>query len=162
MENATDALKIAFAIFVFVIAITLTFSLISQAKSTSDYVLSYSDRTNFYEHSDSKDKNRIVSVTEVISNLYRYYKESLCVTVVLEGEPPYKFDLSNSYSTTAQIEEELSEFITDTLLKDYSDATFKEEFAEVPVSGIYETGEDGTQITLSSGGKKLYITYTAQ
>ena len=57
MENATDALKIAFAIFVFVIAITLTFSLISQAKSTSDYVLSYSDRTNFYEHSDSKDNS---------------------------------------------------------------------------------------------------------
>ena len=161
MENATDALKIAFAIFVFVIAITLTFSLISQAKSTSDYVLSYSDRTNFYEHSDSKDKNRIVSVTEVISNLYRYYKESLCVTVVL-GEEEHKFDLSNTYSTTAQIEKKLSEFITDTLLKNYSDVTFKEEFVEVPVSGIYQTGEDGTQITLSSGGKKLYITYTAQ
>ncbi|MBQ2917479.1 MAG: hypothetical protein IJE59_04900 [Clostridia bacterium] len=161
MENATDALKIAFAIFVFVIAITLTFSLISQAKSTSDYVLSYSDRTNFYEHSDSKDKNRIVSVTEVISNLYRYYKESLCVTVVL-GEEEHKFDLSNTYSTTAQIEKKLSKFITDTLLKNYSDVTFKEEFVEVPVSGIYQTGEDGTQITLSSGGKKLYITYTAQ
>lgn len=161
MENATDALRIAFAVFVFVIAITLTFSLISQAKSTADYVLSYSDRTNFYEHSDSKDKNRIVSVTEVISSLYRYYKESLCVTVVLE-EGEHKFDLSNTYSTTAQIEKKLSEFITDTLLKDYSDATFKEEFVEVPVSGIYQTGEDGTQITLSSGGKKLYITYTAQ
>ena len=39
---------------------------------------------------------------------------------------------------------------------------YTEEFVEVPISGIYETGEDGTQITLSSGGNKLYVTYTLQ
>ena len=161
MENATDALMMAFAVFIFVIAITLIFSLVSQAKSTADYVLFYNDKTNFYEHSDSKEKNREVSVTEVISSLYRYYKESLCVIVDLGEEKP-KFDLSNTYSTVAQVEKKLAEFISGTLLKDYSDATFKEEFVEVPVSGIYQTGEDGAQITLSSGGKKLYITYTVQ
>ena len=55
----------------------------------------------------------------------------------------------------------LEKFITDNL-KSYvnSNASFKEEFVEIPISGIYEKGEDDTEITLSSGGKKVYITYT--
>jgi len=100
MENATDALKIAFAMFVFVIAITLTFSLVSQAKSTADVVLYHSDETNFYEYEYSKgedSKNRIVSVAEVIPTLYRYYKESIGVTVNLkEDGKSYTFDLNNN------------------------------------------------------------------
>lgn len=97
MENAADALKIAFAIFVFVVAITITFSMISQAKSTADYVLFYSDKTNFYEHLNSKEKNRVVSVSEVVSALHRYEKESIGVIVKL-GADTYTFDLNNKES----------------------------------------------------------------
>lgn len=172
MENAADALKIAFAIFVFVVAITVAFSLVAKAKSTSDYVLFYADKTNFYERLDSKTFNREVSVSEVISTLYRYYKESLCVTIVLP-EDTYRFDLNLSEadlkklglnqppSTEVAIEKMLEEFIT-TKLTTYvdADAKFEEKFVEIPISGIYETGEDDTEITLSSGGKKVYITYT--
>lgn len=166
MENAADALKIAFAIFVFVLAITITFSIISQAKSTADVVLYHSDKTNFYEHVDSKENNRTVSVTEVISTLYRYYKESISVTVNLgeQGETR-TFDLSNASSNISTIEEELEEYIKNNLLDENivgTDVKFEEEFVEVPISGIYETGEDDTQITLSSGGKKVYVTYTLQ
>ena len=39
MENAVDALKIAFAVFVFLIALTVTFSMIAKVKSTAEYVL---------------------------------------------------------------------------------------------------------------------------
>lgn len=175
MENAVDALKIAFAIFVFVIAITVAFSVISQAKSTADHVLFYSDKTNFYDNLYSKgetEKNRVVSVSEVISTLYRYYKESLCVTVVLSDDT-YKFDLNLSKSdleklglkqapsTEEAIEDMLEKFITNNLTNYVnSNASFKEEFVEIPISGIYEKGEDDTEITLSSGGKKVYITYT--
>ena len=49
MENATDALKMAFAVFVFIIALSIVFSLISQAKETADTVLFYSDKTNYYD-----------------------------------------------------------------------------------------------------------------
>ena len=75
MENAADALKIAFAVFIFVIAITITFTIVSQAKSTADSVFYHRDETNFYEYSYSKgdtEKNRIVSVSEIIPTLYRY------------------------------------------------------------------------------------------
>ena len=165
MEDAADALKIAFAVFVFVIAITLTFALTSQAKDTADYVLYYNDETNFYDYAYSGDNRRQVSVNEVISTLYRFYKESICVTVKLGNNlnDVRTFDLSNSsYTNEAQIEKELGEYIKDNLANISADKTFAEEFVEVPISGIYETGKDGTQITLSSGGNKLYVTYTLQ
>ena len=161
MENAADALKIAFAIFVFVLAITVTFGVISQAKSTADTVLYYSDDTNFYEHLRAKDRNRIVSVSEVISALYRYYKESLCVTVDLNGNST-TFDLNNSSATITSIESNIAEYVEDNLLELGDDAKFTEEFVEVPISGIYDEGEDGSEIILSSGGNKVYVTYTLQ
>lgn len=159
MENAADALKIAFAIFVFVIAIAVTFSIISQAKSTADTVLYHSDETNFYKHVASGEGNREVSVKEVISTLYRYYKESVSVTINI-GNESRTFDLANSSSNINTIENELATYIEDKLLDLPKDSIFIEEFVEVPISGIYETGEDNTEITLSSGGKKVYVTYT--
>lgn len=171
MENATDALKIAFAIFVFVIAITVAFSLISQAKTTSDHILFYADKTNFYDRLDSKETNRVVSTSDVISTLYKYYKESLGVTIELGSNDTYKFDLNLSKSdlekfglsqapaTEKEAENMIEKFINDKLLKNYANDKFVEEFVEVPISGIYEFGEDDTEITLSSGGKKVYITY---
>ena len=161
MENSADALKIAFAILAFVIAITITFSVISQAKTTADYVFFYNDKTNFYENLKSSDENRTVSVSEVISTLYRYYKESISVTVVI-GSESKTFDLSsNSFSDISEIESDLAIY-ADYLLSLSGNPKFIEEFVEVPISGIYEKGEDETEITISSGGKKVYVTYTLQ
>ncbi|MDO5555300.1 MAG: hypothetical protein Q4G09_01180 [Clostridia bacterium] len=163
MENATDALKIAFAIFVFVIAITILFSLVSQAKATADVVLYHSDKTNFYSHVASQGENRTVSYAEVVSTLYRYYKESICVTIDLGKNDVHTFDLGNSVGNSdgniKGVEDNLKNFIKEKLEK-YSDKMFTEKFTEAPVGGIYSTGEDGSQITLSSGMKKIYVTYT--
>lgn len=49
MENAADALKMAFAIFVFIMALSMVFSLISTIKETADEVLFITDKTNFYD-----------------------------------------------------------------------------------------------------------------
>lgn len=172
MENAADALKIAFAMFVFVIAITMTFTLISQAKSTADVVLYHSDETNFYEYSTSSDTNRQVSVVEVIPTLYRYYKESIGVTVNLKDNTSYTFDLNNNetivmddkarLTSNKDREENLGIFIYDILFELPVNTTFTEEFVEIPISGIYENGPDGTELVITSGGKKVYITYTQQ
>lgn len=154
MENAADALKIAFAIFVFVIAITITFSLVSQAKSTADYILYYTDETNFYENLDSKNTNRTVSIAEVISALYRYSDESFAITIKLKNGNIKTFDLSNS-----SYNEGVVDYIKDTLLGLPTNTLFTEEFVEVPISGIYSTGTDDSEVVLASGGKKVYITY---
>ena len=158
MENAADALKMAFAIFVFVIAITVTFALLTEAKNTADVVLFYSDETNFQPHVESLEK-ATVSYQDVVSTLYRYYKESICVTIVLDDEE-YKFDLEKPSSDTEIIEAEIGKFIKEEL-SNYKDRPFREEFVEIPISGIYDYGEDGTEIIVSSGGKKVYVTYTA-
>lgn len=170
MENAADALKIAFAIFVFVTAITLIFLLISQAKETADVVLYYSDRTNFYEHLDSSDINRKVYVAEVIPELYRYYNETIGIIVKLSDGEVYTFDLNNKETilleektklgSKKEREENLAKFINDILLELPDNTEFEEEFVEVPISGIYERGEDDTELALSDGGKKVYITYS--
>ena len=158
MEDAADALKIAFAVFVFVIAITLLFALTSQAKSTADHVLYYNDETNF--HIPFPGGEREVSTSEIISTLYRYYKESISVTININGSSE-TFDLATeTYSTEQAIQERIGTYIQDKLLSLPEDAKFSEEFVEVPISGIYMTGEDGTQITLSAGGSKVYVTYT--
>lgn len=161
MENIADSLKIAFAVFIFVIAITITFYFISQAKTTSDTVLYYADDTNFYDYADSAETNRTVSVAEVISTLYRYYKESVAVTIKLANNNVTTFDLTNSNANMSEIENNLATYINDNLLK-LDNKNFKEEFIEVPISGIYAIGEDNTEIKLTSGGRKVYVTYTLQ
>lgn len=178
MENAADALKIAFALLVFVIAITIVFTMISKVKSTADTVLYYTDDANFQTHMEvTADEllqpNRIVHKSDVISTLYRYYNESIAVTLDLNGEI-YVFDKGNekkwdptkpgtvslNLNTEKQIEENLAEFIEGPLNNIGKDEPFIEEFVEVPISGIYLTGDDGSEIVLSSGGKKVYVTYT--
>lgn len=184
MENAADALKIAFAVLVFIIAIAIIFVMVSKVRTTADIVLYYSDKTNFYDHYSGNNEdektadengNRIVTITEIISTLYRYYKESVAVTIV-DGSNSYYFDIGNEtivvkdsagkalleLGSEENIEKNLGKFISDNLLKIDKSTTFKEEFTEVPTSGIYSTGSDGSEIVLSAGGKKVYITYTKQ
>lgn len=172
MENVADALKIAFAVFVFITALAIIFIMVGKVKYTSDVVLYYSDKTNFYDHYEdtSKDSkgNRIVGVSDIVATLYRYYTESVAVTVKI-GNKTYYFDIGNetlmageTKETLATIEgkeENLGIFIT-TILNDCDGENFVEEFSEAPTSGIYSTGSDGSEITLSAGGKKVYVTYT--
>ena len=50
MENMVDALKTAFAVIVFVIAITIAFTVFSQAQATSEFIMQLTDNTNFEEY----------------------------------------------------------------------------------------------------------------
>ena len=74
MQDAVDALKIAFAVLIFIIALTIAFSSISQAKQASDSILYTIDKTNFYEQlnaSSLEDTNggRKVKIDTIISNI---------------------------------------------------------------------------------------------
>jgi len=170
MENAADALKIAFVIIVFIAAIGITFTLISQARSTADIVLYHSDNTNFYEYKESGEKNREVSIAEIIPMLYRYSNESIGVEIKLLNGTIYSFDLENREYLVEENEviingkkqfnreENLGKFIKEILLDELKNKTFEEQFVEIPISGIYEYGEDGTELVISPGGKKVYIT----
>ncbi|MBQ9297821.1 MAG: hypothetical protein IJ223_02100 [Clostridia bacterium] len=83
MDNAIDALKIAFAVLIFVIALSVTMNAFSQAKTVSDYVFYMADKTNFYEYiSENRNADyRVVSGETIIPTLYRYYKENFNVII---------------------------------------------------------------------------------
>ncbi len=155
MENAVDALKISFAVFVFIFAIAITFSMISKAVTTSEVVLYYTDETSFYNYETSKEENREVDISTVITTLYKTYEENVTVKIKLSGESDYtEFSIDAGSAT----EENINNYINTKLLC-LNDKKFKEEFLEVPYSGIYKTGDDGSQVTVANGGKKIYITY---
>ena len=93
MENAVDALKIAFAVIVFVMSFSLAMFLYNRAMDTSKIVLHSSDITSFIEYKNYDDMlyptnpngivnergNRIVGLNTIIPTLYKYYKENYTV-----------------------------------------------------------------------------------
>lgn len=82
MENASDAIIMAGAMLIFVIALTVAMTVFSQARATIDAVVYASDETNYYEYLDTGShnvKNRIVRLETVIPTLYKYYKENYTV-----------------------------------------------------------------------------------
>lgn len=82
MENATQALQMAFAVLVFVIALTVSIVSFSNAKQAADSILYTKDEMNYYEYQGAKGKaaeNRIVGLETVIPTLYKYYKENYTV-----------------------------------------------------------------------------------
>ena len=161
MENAVDALKIAFGVLVFVIALTIAFALLSQAKATSDIMLFASDKTNYYTYSNDAEntEGRIVGADVVISSLYRYYKESVVVRVydgtTLIGDFNTETDGGLSQRERKKRVNDWIETNSDIL-----DGTFLEACDEVKKSGEYIVAEDGAELTVQSGQTCIYITFT--
>lgn len=90
MENAIDALKIAFAAFIFVIALTVAITMFSQLNNVSQIVLASSDITNFYTYNevDYGKRYRIVGLETIIPTLYKYYRENYTVLFLDQNEEP--------------------------------------------------------------------------
>lgn len=167
MENATDALLMAFAVLIFVVALSVTFSSLAQAKSTADVILNYSDRENFQtplkdDAQNIQNGGRTVGVDTVIATISRCIKEKFAVKIIGDknnyiNEYTFEYD-ANIYSTSTikeGIEEEYKKF-----LKNYNkDDKYIETYVEVTISGETYEGEDGTTLE-ENVGKKIYITYT--
>lgn len=82
MENATDALYMAAAVLLFVMAITIGITSFTSAKQTADAILYRKDETMYYEYTDVStraEQNRIVGLETIIPTLYKYYKENYTV-----------------------------------------------------------------------------------
>lgn len=98
MDNAVDAMIMAFSVFVFIIALTMSMYVFSQMSSTSELMLYYSDKTNYYDNIEiydngsmsleeklQKQTTRTVGTDTIIPTLYRYYKENFCVKICDEN-----------------------------------------------------------------------------
>jgi hypothetical protein len=100
MENAVDALKMAFGVMVFVLALTISISIFTNARKTSDVILKGQDETEYYEYiaSGTYDETtgewvsigdtRIVGIETVVPTLYKYYKENYTVVFLDKSGNP--------------------------------------------------------------------------
>ena len=94
MENAADALKMAAAVLIFVLAISIAILSFGQVRQTADTVLNYKDREteyidgNYYYKASGTEKS--VSLETVIPTVFRVYLENY--KVVFEGlsKPLYR------------------------------------------------------------------------
>lgn len=87
MDNAIQAIMMAFGAIVFVIALSLAVYLVNEVTETSKYLTYFSDSTRYYDniqfqHSEEYEKGiRYVSAETIIPTLYRYNKENFCVKI---------------------------------------------------------------------------------
>lgn len=100
MENAVDALKMAGAVLLFVLAISIIILSFGQVRESADTIIDYRDReTSYIDGSfyyDGKDYSRIVGLETIIPSVYRAYWENY--RIVFEGiEPIYKINKEGKY-----------------------------------------------------------------
>lgn len=91
MDNAADAILIGGAMLIFVLALTVSITVYSQARVTIDAMLHATDETSFYEYYDTQNNivsNRIVSWETIIPTLYKYYKEDYTVVFLKSNGQP--------------------------------------------------------------------------
>lgn len=90
MENAVDAMKMAFAVIIFTISLSIAIYMFGEARTTADAVLYSSDVTQFMEYQEATEENRIVGLETIIPTLYKYYKENYAV-IFKENSTPNGF-----------------------------------------------------------------------
>ena len=152
MENAADALKIAFAVFVFIAALSITFHLLTETKETADTILKYSDIENYLNKTTGSER-RIVGIDTVISTLKNRADQASFVTIIENGS-------SETYKISAADDARVEDFI-----KSHIGSTnkYQETIREIVTNGVYYIGEDGTRVYAQQGGTtRRYIVYEKQ
>ena len=82
MENAFDALKMAFAVIVFVIALAIAFSLLSQANATAQQIFFGIDKITYLDHEKYRGEHRTVGLETIIPTVYTYSIKKYAVTII--------------------------------------------------------------------------------
>lgn len=88
MENAVDALKMAGAAMLFILAFTVAMVMFSKARDTSDAVLESLQLKDFFSRVDPLDENvtREVGIETIIPTLYRYCQSDENIMVRIVGK----------------------------------------------------------------------------
>ncbi len=77
MENAADALKMAAAVLVFVMALSITINSFTETRIASTEILNNRDKEYEYSYvEDNGTTERLVSLESIIPTIYKAYKEN--------------------------------------------------------------------------------------
>lgn len=176
MENATDALKMAGAVLIFVLAISIIILFFGQIRETADTILDYKDREtlyiegNYYYEQTGTERN--VGLETIIPSIFRAYLENYKITFIgTDGKPILLYttittDNTKTYRYSLDIEndkknaifandEQKAEFLCGILYRDFSKsslAEFKSKFhLELPTNSLYKQLNSAKTITESLG-----------
>jgi uncharacterized membrane protein YdfJ with MMPL/SSD domain len=174
MENAVDALKTAFAVIVFVIALTVSFIVFSQARKASEIVLYLSDKKNFEEYTaETQSIKRTVGIETVISAVKRYINDNENYSVEIKNRNGDTltmgansrnkaiFDLledHNQSMTPNQTAQRLEEWLKE-LMDKYNNEKFEESYSQVLFTGEMVETETGEIAEKPNTDTKVKITY---
>ena len=138
MENVSSALKMASAMFLFVLALSAFLFLVTKIKGLSDSVLLHSDYTNFYQWTDSSNayKVRVVDENTVIATLYSSEINPIHI-YIKRKDGLFIYDDEKDICLQDLVKYDLS-----------SGKTYKENIVEVIISGLYKSSSDGTRVAL--------------
>lgn len=161
MENAADALKIAAAILIFIIAIASSFSLFGTAKQTADSIITMRDKQAYldaaelegisYETLDSVQSDgtkftskgdRIVTIADVVSTIQRYSIESYAVTIIKDKEVIARFDTSTEsiMNNWSALPIDKKNEYTEILKKNLKNSYIEESKLKLDLEKIYNQG----------------------
>ncbi len=77
MENAAEALKMAAAVLIFVLALSITINSFTETRIAATTILEYKDREyNFDYVEDNGTTARIVGLESIVPTIYKAYKEN--------------------------------------------------------------------------------------
>ena len=101
MENAADALKMAGAVLLFVLAISIIILSFGQVRESADTIIDYRDRETLYidgnYYYNGNENSRYVGLETIIPSVYRAYLENY--RIVFDGiKPLYKINGEENYS----------------------------------------------------------------
>ena len=153
MENAVEALKMAGAVLLFVLAISVAIVSFGQARETADTILDYKDRETVYIDGNlyyqATGTERTVGLETIIPTIYRAYIENYKIvfeglkapiyTLKLSGDTKiakYTIDLETKTTTDGiQInnvalanDEQKSEFLCGSLYRDFTKSGTQDKF----------------------------------
>lgn len=127
MENAVDALKMAFGVLVFAVAVALLFQTASLARSVADSLIKNIDETtyyNYYEHDETivdERGNRIVTMEDIIPAIYRYSTENYGITIIQNKEIVARFDKDTETLCSNWYDSNVTDETKDNLVKELND-----------------------------------------
>lgn len=127
MENAVEALKIAFAVLMFVMALTLSISSFSKVRETATSIIKNEDRETEYTYVEpSENLTRTVGIETVVSSMYRAFEENIEIYFMKsDGKTPialyYDLSINSQNIEVTSIDLEKEGFATQQAAKEHLD-----------------------------------------
>lgn len=176
MENATQAIQIAFSVLVFVVALSISIASFGQANTALQSIVNYNNNRTTYTYVEQSEAiTRKVGIETIIPTMYRAYKENYRVVFYkANGEifPLYKDNKGNeinyidlekeTWGNEENATKHLDKILNEELYEEIKQYTFIEEIGEYYIEDkvSYENTGEISNVAQVNKTKKRVITYT--